>query len=51
MMKLLKSAVARANARARFRRDYQTLLEFDDRMLADVGLQRSQVRERVLSKF
>jgi uncharacterized protein YjiS (DUF1127 family) len=51
MMKLLKSAAARAHARARLRRDYQRLLEFDDRMLADVGLRRSEVRERILSNF
>jgi uncharacterized protein YjiS (DUF1127 family) len=51
MLKQLKVAVTRANERARERREFATLLDLDDHLLRDIGIQRSEVRARLRSGY
>jgi uncharacterized protein YjiS (DUF1127 family) len=50
MLKQLRAAVRRANEQARHRREYATLLELDDYMLRDIGLDRSDVHARLAGR-
>jgi len=50
MIKQLRAAVERANRRARHRRDYQTLLLLDERMLKDIGLRRDEPLARLFAR-
>ena len=42
MIRTLSSAIRGASERARRRRDYATLLDYDDRMLDDIGIRRER---------
>ena len=46
MLKQLKAAVSRASDHARHRRDYAALLDLDDHILRDIGIERDEVRAR-----
>ena len=43
LMNSIRRQFAALSHRARVRRDIKTLMEFDDRMLADIGLHRADV--------
>jgi uncharacterized protein YjiS (DUF1127 family) len=45
MSRTLGSAIRGASERARRRRDYATLLDYDDRMLDDIGIRREDIRK------
>lgn len=47
MLKDLKLALGRVGERARHRREYTALLEMDDRMLRDIGIDRARVHARL----
>jgi uncharacterized protein YjiS (DUF1127 family) len=44
MLKQLKAAVGRVNTHARHRRDYAALLDLDDHILRDIGIDREEAR-------
>jgi uncharacterized protein YjiS (DUF1127 family) len=43
MLNFIKGAVALADRRHRFMRDYRTIGAMDDRMLSDIGITRAEI--------
>jgi uncharacterized protein YjiS (DUF1127 family) len=50
MLKQLKTAVHRASEQARQRREYASLMNLDDRLLRDIGMERAEVRARLAGR-
>ena len=44
MLKQLKAAIGRSNEQARHRREYLAILDLEDFLLRDIGLEREDLR-------
>lgn len=47
MLKQIRTTIIRSTERARRRRQYEGLMQFEDWLLRDIGLDRDEVRRRI----